>query len=143
MCSVPRIAFLLLTAGIALARAATSELAFDTRSVRSGRWSDARTWADRRVPRAGDRVQIPPGHVVTYDVNSEVALRVVHVAGTLTFTRNQSTRLNVGLLKVFPGDQCDEDGFNCHEVPEAAVKAATSSATGAGLEIGTVDQPIP
>src|SRR5258706_16319676 len=78
---------------------------FDARSAHSGRWSDPNTWAGKRVPQAGDRVQIRAGNVVTYDVVSTQALRMVHVAGTLTFARDRSTRLDVGLLKVQPGDE--------------------------------------
>ena len=32
------------------------------------RWSDAATWPDRRVPRAGDKVTIPAGKEVVLDV---------------------------------------------------------------------------
>src|SRR5678815_389980 len=90
-------------------------VSFDARSARSGKWSDPRTWAGRMVPRSGDNVQVRAGHAVTYDVNSDIAVRVLHVAGKLTFARDRSTRLNVGLLKVQPGEECSEDGFNCHE----------------------------
>src|SRR5438093_8836457 len=106
-------------AGVAV-RAASPNIRFDVRSARSGKWSDARTWLDKRAPRSGDNVQIRTGHVVTYDAASEDAVRVLHVAGTLTFARDKSTRLKVGLLKVLPGEECSEDGFNCHEMAEPA-----------------------
>ena len=33
---------------------------------------------EKRVPRSGDNVQIRGGHAVTYDVESEDAVRVLH-----------------------------------------------------------------
>jgi len=136
----------LLLAGLATARAAAPAVRFDAQSARSGKWSDARTWGDKRAPRAGDNVRIRPGHVVTYDANSEDTVRVVHVAGTLTFARDKSTRLNVGLLKVAPGEECSEDGFNCHEMAEPAdaePRGEKSLPEPPALEIGTPVNPIP
>ncbi len=87
----------LLLAGMATAYPAASAVHFDARSARSGRWSDVSTWVNARPPKAGDNVQVRTGHAVTYDANSDEAVRVLHVAGTLTFAREKSTRLNVGL----------------------------------------------
>src|SRR5678815_2898750 len=109
---MPLALLLLLTA---IPARAASLVQFEVRSARSGKWSDSRTWLDKRAPQAGDNVQVRTGHVVTYDANADEAVRVLHVAGTLTFARDKSTRLNVGLLKVQPGNECSEDGFNCHE----------------------------
>ena len=128
---------------------AASAVRFDVRSARNGKWSDVNTWMDKRVPRAGDNVQVRTGHVVTFDANSDDAVRVLHVAGTLTFARDKSTRLNVGLLKVQPGDECSEDGFNCHETVEvtgpldSSRRAGDSAPYQAALEIGTRENPIP
>jgi hypothetical protein len=79
---------------------------------------------------------------VTYDLDSTQAVRVVHVAGTLAFARDRSTRLNVGLLKIQPGEACAEDGFNCHEASEIP-DAADSKMPQAALEIGTPENPLP
>ncbi len=113
------------------------DVTFDARSAKSGAWSDAATWGGR-APKAGARVQVRAGHVVTYDVESAEALRMIHVAGTLTFSRTKNTRLEVGLVRVTPGDSCGEDGFDCHD-------SATVPAGGAMpvLEIGTPEAPIP
>ena len=62
-----------------------------------------------KVPATGSRVQIRTGHAVTYDLNSDVAIRAIHVAGTLSFARNKTTRLDVGLLQSILADDsvCD------------------------------------
>jgi hypothetical protein len=110
---------------------------FTVRSTRSGNWSDPATWAPRRVPRAGDLVQVRPGHRVSYDVASDQAIRMLHVAGALTFARDRSTRLDVGLIKVQPGEEATEDGFLCDHCP-VDPKMSTPA-----LEIGTPHDPIP
>ena len=140
---------LLLLSAVISAQAASPTIQFDARSVRSGKWSDANTWLGKRAPHAGDNVQVRTGDVVTYDVNSDEAVRVLHVAGTLTFARDKSTRLNVGLLKVQPGYECSEDGFNCHEVVDVkeplddSQRAQSDAPYRATLEIGTRENPIP
>jgi hypothetical protein len=138
--------FSLFLAAMATAHAAAPAVRFDAQSARSGKWSDARTWANKRTPRAGDNVQIRAGHVVIYDANSEDPVRVLHVAGTLTFARDKSTRLNVGLLKVLPSAECSEDGFNCHEMAEpadAGPRGEKAMPEPPALELGTPQNPIP
>ncbi len=137
---IHRLGFVLLLACINAHAAPLVE--FNLRSARAGKWSDPKTWSEKRVPRAGDNVQVRTGHAVIYDVNSDQAVRVLHVAGTLTFAHDKSTRLDVGLLKIQPGDDCAEDGFNCHEVTETPM-AADYSLPEAALEIGTRVHPIP
>jgi G8 domain len=138
-----RIVFLTaLAIGLNLARApAASPVSFNVRSARSGPWSDPQTWEPKAVPKAGDAVQIRPGHDVTYDVASDQALRVVHVGGKLTFARDRSTRLAVGLLKIEPGDAVTDDGFECQDAEPPARDDPTDSK--AVLEIGTWNDPIP
>jgi hypothetical protein len=114
---------------------------FNARSARSGNWSVADTWVDKRMPKAGDNVQIRAGHVVTYDMESEGALRVLQIGGTLTFARDRSTRLDAGLIKIQPGEACSEEGFDCHEISPPSQGA--SPGTMPALEIGTRDDPIP
>src|SRR6267142_149143 len=83
-----------------MGQGASPVVQFEVRSAKSGKWSDPGIWVGRRVPHSGDSVQVRPGHVVTYDLNADAAVRVLHVAGTLKFARDKSTQLNVGLLKV-------------------------------------------
>jgi hypothetical protein len=118
---------------------AAEPVVFHARTAQNGNWSDARTWEGGRRPQAGDFVQVRGGHAVTYDVNSSDALRMLHVAGTLTFSREVSTLLEVGLIKVEPGETTTEDGFNCHD-DAPAPRAATSIPV---LELGTLAAPIP
>jgi hypothetical protein len=108
-------------------------------SARSGPWSAATTWESGKLPTAGARVQIRTGHRVEYDVNSEQVIRSIHVAGVLSFARDRDTRLDVGLLKIQPGDDAGENGFDC----DAHVPALDPAAPKPALEVGTPEQPIP
>src|SRR5262245_47049149 len=64
------------------------------RSAGSGPWSAPATWVGGQVPGTGARVQIRAGHTVRYDVNSDALIRLIHVAGTLTFVPDRDTRLD-------------------------------------------------
>ena len=88
---------------------------FGPETSQNGSWSAPATWEGGKVPGAGARVQIRTGHVVTYDMSDEkaAAIRSIHVAGTLTFARDRDTRLCVGLIKIQPGDDASENGFDC------------------------------
>jgi uncharacterized protein (TIGR03067 family) len=91
------------------------------------------------VPAAGARVQIRAGHTVTYDTRSETVIRSIHIAGTLTFSRDRDTLLTAGLIKIQPGDNASEDGFNC----DAHVRPPQPDKPRPALEVGTPDEPIP
>ncbi len=118
---------------------AAEPVVFHARTTRGGLWSDAQVWEGGRTPQAGDCVQIRAGHTVTYDVHSNAALRLLHVAGKLTFSRKVSTLLDVGLIKIEPGDSTTEDGFNCHD----AAPVLHPDAIMPVLEVGTLESPIP
>lgn len=109
-----------------------------TQSAASGSWSAAATWVGGKVPEAGARVHVRPGHVVVYDVKSETPIRAVYVAGTLTFAADRDTQLIVGVLKVEAGDEPSEGGFDCdahiEDLPAGAVRPA--------LLVGTPENPI-
>ncbi len=108
------------------------------RSTRSGPWSAPATWEGGRVPNAGDRVQVRAGHTIVYDVRSDRVLRSLHVAGTLTFAPDRDTRLDVGLLKIQPGDDASENGFDC----DAHITPPRHGSPQPTLEVGTPDRPI-
>src|SRR6516165_9960195 len=87
------------------------------RSTGSGLWSDATIWEGGRVPGAGARVQVRSGHAIIYDIQSDAAIRSIHIAGTLQFDPNRDTRLDVGLIKIQNGDDPCESGFDCESHP--------------------------
>ena len=64
----------------------------DRRRPGRARWSDAATWPDRRVPRAGDKVTIPAGKHVVLDV-SPPALGSLTIEGKLSFANNRDLEL--------------------------------------------------
>jgi hypothetical protein len=119
-----------------------ANVTFNARTVRSGVWSNPRTWADGRVPKAGDAVQIRQGDAVVYDLSSDDAIRMIHVAGVLRFSRTMSTKLCVGLIKVQAGDKCSEEGFDCDAHGAAGAGDAPDSPRPV-LEIGSDESPIP
>ena len=108
------------------------------RSAKSGPWSAAATWDGGNVPATGSRVLIRAGHRVEYDVKSEAVVRGVNVAGTLAFAPDRDTLLNVGLVKIQPGDEYSEDGFDC----DAHVAAPDPAKPQPALLVGTPDRPI-
>src|SRR5262249_30789171 len=63
----------------------------------------------------------------------------VHVAGTVTSARDRDTVLTIGLIKTQPGDNANEDGFNC----DAHLQPPDPDKPRPALEVGTPDRPIP
>lgn len=63
-----------------------------------GAWSDVDTWNIGRTPTAGDRVYIPQGQQVTFDIVSNDTLRTLRLDGTLAFATDQDTTLVVDTL---------------------------------------------
>ena len=124
---------------------AKEQVEFSIRSVRDGRWSEPATWNPARVPKAGDRVLIGRDTFVEYDAHSEEVVRMVQVVGTLSFSRDRDTLLNVGILKVQQSDDCSESGFACdfEGVNIKGEPIVSPGGTSAALLIGTPDQPIP
>jgi len=109
------------------------------RSAGSGAWSEAATWEGGRMPVAGEVVLIRPGHRVMYDVESETVIRSVHVGGALVFSKDRDTLLCAGLVRIASGEECTEEGFECHAPPPLAANGSERAA----LEIGTADSPVP
>ena len=109
-------------------------------SARSGAWSSADTWEGKVVPGAGARVLIREGHRIDYDIKSDAVIRGINVAGTLAFDPNRDTVLNVGLIKIQPGDEYSEDGFDCDHAPGRA--EGRQAPGGPELVVGTPEKPI-
>jgi len=109
-------------------------------SAQSGPWSAAATWVGGKVPTAKVKVQILPGHTVTYDVQArpDEVIRSLHIAGTLTFDPNKTTQLNVGLIKIQDSEDTAEEGFDC----EGHVAEPEPGKQRAALLVGTPEKPI-
>lgn len=108
------------------------------RSAKSGRWSDPATWIGGKTPGPGDRVQVRAGHVVTFDIQTEKPIRFIHIAGELTFAADRDTRLDVGLIKIQPGNLASEDGAEC----DAHAPAIKPGEPRPALAVGAPDRPI-
>jgi G8 domain len=107
------------------------------RTARSGAWSAPTTWEGSKVPSAGTRVQIRTGHRVDYDLKSSEPIRSLHIAGTLRFTPDKDTRLDVGLIRIQAGDRVDEEGFDC-----TGHAMTTARGPRPALLVGTPERPI-
>ena len=84
------------------------------------------------MPQGGDTVEIIPGHRVVYDHSSDSAFRMVHILGTLAFSRDHDTRRRCGLAQDWRG--LVGRWFFIHPRHSAARPV---------LEVGTPDKPIP
>jgi hypothetical protein len=118
---------------------------FSLRSVRDGRWSEPGTWEPARTPTAGDRVLVSRGTRVVYDVASSEVIRLLQVAGALSFDPERDTLLEAGVIKVQPSEHCSERGFACDFEGTSAAGEPNLALAGAPalLEIGTREHPVP
>lgn len=109
-----------------------------TKSAKSGPWSAVTSWEGGAVPAAGARVLIREGHSIAYDVKSDAVIRGINVAGSLVFATADDTLLNVGIIKIQPGEEYSEDGFDCdgHMTKPDAGKPVPS------LIVGTMNAPV-
>ena len=108
------------------------------RTTGDGVWSNPATWENGQLPKAGDRVQIRTGHEVLYDVESDAAIRAIHVAGSLSFATDRNTRLDVGLIRIEPGDEWKETRLDCHDLPPKPDAGVVLPK----LEIGSAEKPV-
>src|SRR5688572_7375729 len=67
--------------------------------AKATRWSDRASWPDKKVPRAGDKVEIAGGKEVILDV-SPPALGGLTINGKLTFADNADLELNTEWIMV-------------------------------------------
>ena len=77
------------------------------KAVKSGSWSDPKTWSDGRVPGEDAKVLISKGVTVTYDAISEAALKTVAIEGDLKFATNKDTQLKVETILNAASGQLD------------------------------------
>ncbi len=117
---------------VAESQAATANV---IRTAQSGSWSAASTWESGAVPTEGATVLVRSGHLVTYDVKADAAIRSLHIAGTLKFATDKDTQLNAGLIRVQRDEDVSEEGFACDgHVPDGDARGA--------LLVGTADEPV-
>jgi hypothetical protein len=84
-------------------------------SASNGSWSNPGIWTPARVPGPNDVVSVK--HTVTYDsTTGNVDVIGIDVGGTLRFSTNQTTRLNVGTLIVLPNGAL-EVGTSSNPIP--------------------------
>jgi hypothetical protein len=115
---------------------------FTLRSVKSGPWSAPDTWDAKRVPKEGDRVLIGGKTRVRFDADSPAVIRYLQVAGVLSFARDRSTTLNVGVITIQSTEEYAETSFDCHANVEEK-KHEPAPGERAALEVGTAQDPIP
>src|SRR5262249_6724991 len=108
------------------------------RTAQSGAWSAPATWEGGKVPSGNVRVLIREGHRVVYDLQATKPIRSLTISGILSFAHDKDTRLDVGLIKIQPGEDCTEEGFACD-----AHAGAPDGKPRAALEVGTPETPIP
>src|SRR5262245_15409920 len=118
------------------------KVGFTLRSVKSGPWSAPETWNARRAPREGDRVLSGRKTRVLFDATNSPVIRYLQVAGVLSFARDRSTTLNVGVITIQATEEYTETGFDCHSPVEEG-KHEPASGERAALEVGTLQDPIP
>ena len=131
----------LLTSLAAFALFASPTLAADPpviKSAKSGPWFAAATWEGNAVPGGGARVLIREGHAITYDAKSDAVIRGINVAGSLAFAPDKDTVLNVGLIKIQPGEAYSEDGFDC----DGHMTKPEDGRPRPALVVGTPDSPV-
>ncbi|NBY02047.1 MAG: hypothetical protein EBQ87_08720 [Planctomycetes bacterium] len=108
------------------------------RTIKSGAWSDPATWESKKIPKAGDKVIIRTGHKVLYDVASKEIIRGMQIGGELAFDTTKDTLLEIGLIRVQPGDEYSEEGFECDGHFVAPDKVSNMPV----FEIGNVSNPV-
>ncbi|MEL6261102.1 MAG: G8 domain-containing protein [Cyanobacteria bacterium J06626_6] len=64
-------------------------------AIRSGAWSNPRTWQNGKVPGSNAKVLIGEGTTVTYDQESNTRIQTVVIEGNLRFSTDRNTKLFV------------------------------------------------
>lgn len=123
---------------LALAPASFAAEPVVIKSAKSGPWSATSSWEGGAVPGAGARVLIREGHTIAYDVKADAVIRAVNVSGELVFATDKDTLLNVGLIKIQPGNEYSEDGFDC----EGHMTKPEPGKPVPALIVGTLNSPV-
>jgi len=109
-------------------------------TVQSGNWSSPQIWSGGTIPGASDNVLIDSSHVVLYDVDSNDAIRLIHIRGKLEFSRTVNTNLVVGMIIISSKNSVDVNA-NCSGMQNSGPLWFTAPRP--TLEVGSMDNPIP
>ncbi len=74
-------------------------------AIKSGAWSDSRTWQGGKVPTKGATVMIDQGTTVTYDLVSDEEIKTIAIKGNLKFATGKDTQLKVETIINAPAGQ--------------------------------------
>lgn len=105
-------------------------------AIKSGKWSDASIWKNSKVPGAGEKVQIPEGLSVIYDLSSTAKLDSVEVSGELVFAEDQHTAMWTNELTVMPSGSLTIRTTNYKAelvFPDGPLRESDVEQTGKGL----------
>lgn len=72
-------------------------------AIRSGDWSNPRTWMNGAIPAAGSRVWVMPGRTVRIDGLNDASIKTIRVDGVLSAATDVDTSLKVDTLVVGMG----------------------------------------
>ena len=112
----------------------------DVKTIQSGNWSSPQVWNNGQIPVASDNVLIDSGHVVLYDMDSNDAIRLIHIRGKLEFSRTVNTNLVVGMIVISAKNSVDVNA-NCSGMQNGGPTWFTAPRP--TLEVGSMDNPIP
>jgi hypothetical protein len=87
-------------------------------AVRDGRWADAATWKDGKLPGVNADVVIPKGKSVVADEVLSASLRTVRIDGLLVFATDRDTSLTVDTLVVTPDGELTLGTLNTPVAPD-------------------------
>ena len=76
-------------------------------AIRSGAWSNPKTWKGGRVPGKDANVLISKGTTVLYDQDSDVNIKTVAIRGNLKFATRKDTQLRVETIINAPEGRID------------------------------------
>src|SRR5690606_17229229 len=98
------------------------------RVVASGDWSAAETWADGRLPEAGDRILIPDGFEIRYDLPASPAFYTLRIDGALNFATDASTAMLVDTVVVSDSGLLSIGTMESPVIPTATARLTFTSA---------------
>jgi len=112
-------------------------------NVKNGLWSESTTWEGGSVPGNEANVLIVPLSRVVYDIESTIPIHLIHIRGTLEFSRVENTELHVGAIILNGNENIVKDEPNVLFDESVCFDSDIDSPYTPKLEIGTFENPIP